>query len=228
MMLPALKTSPDGNVAAVLQAHADYLKMVAPSFACSLCSASCQQAPRDCVEHLSPARSSAFDRCTCLCLHVRLPSPFQYTKYVSDYTPALQTVSKLYKREGFARMIKKQRELPAAEGLDLMRYTLRGQRWRAVSLSAIAIGRCVFLLAARTHSLMSRPCPPSSAVSAAVVRLVHQLPYHARAASAQISASGTSTFCSSKRSGEGVEGDGGADFASLIATHSHSSHSSHL
>ena len=62
MMLPALKTSPDGNVAAVLQAHADYLKMVAPSFGCSLCSASRQHAPRDCVERLSPARSSAFDR----------------------------------------------------------------------------------------------------------------------------------------------------------------------
>ena len=74
MMLPALKTSPDGNVAAVMQAHADYLKM--------------------------------------------------YTKYVADYTPALQTVNKLYKREGFVRMIRKQGELPAAEGLDLMSFLI--------------------------------------------------------------------------------------------------------
>ena len=72
MMLPSLKTAPDGDVAQVIEQHAPYLKM--------------------------------------------------YTKYVADYTPAMQTVNALSKNEGFAKFLKKQRSV--SEGMDLMSFLI--------------------------------------------------------------------------------------------------------
>lgn len=131
MMLPALKTSPDGNVAAVLQAHADYLKMVLHQ--------SVMRVQR--MRRVAPWREP-LTRLFLIALRLSPSLHCQYTKYVADYTPALQTVNKLYKREGFMRMIKKQRELPAAEGLDLMRSHGHkgGQRQRRRQLQSDSRG----------------------------------------------------------------------------------------
>jgi hypothetical protein len=47
-----------------------------------------------------------------------------YTKYVGDYSVALNTVNKLSKNPDFTKFLKRQRENPTSEGLDLMSYLI--------------------------------------------------------------------------------------------------------
>jgi hypothetical protein len=47
-----------------------------------------------------------------------------YTKFVADYSPALQTINKLNRNPDFVRFLKKQRESPASEGMDIMSYLI--------------------------------------------------------------------------------------------------------